>query len=327
MHAPGRVVMAAAAAMSVLVLTGCNNTEPTSPSAEGASSAATAKDRQAEDCEAVAGSLRDLVKSMISAELSTDSDSTAAIRKALTDYATTARGQAAKVTDPALRAAAERLAAAAEQLSKAKDPTDLDAPAFESGTAEMEKLCEGPLTPTASPGTPIMRLGAAGSACELPVTFDLVPLWKPEAVDLGKREDVAFLYRNGPFDAACVVDGKPAGEVGNLRVYIAKTLRTGTPRGHLEAFLAAESSDARKAGNLDVHNIRYTELTIGGQPAAEVTYEPYNKVMDHQSKYSAFALNTPRGAVVVKLAPFGADEYANVLPVYELAKKTLTMSN
>jgi hypothetical protein len=176
--------------------------------------------------------------------------------------------------------------------------------------------------PAASPSTPATRLGAADSACRLPVTFDLVAFWKPAAVDIATAGELAALYRTGPFEVVCEVDAKPAGEIGFLRVYVAKA-RTGTPRSHLEAFVAGESP---RSGGVEVRNIKYTALTIGGTPAAEVTYEPYNKALDHASKYSAFALNTPAGAVVVKLAPAGADEHPNVLPAFELARTSLTVN-
>jgi hypothetical protein len=176
--------------------------------------------------------------------------------------------------------------------------------------------------PAASPSTPAVRLGAAGSPCRLPVAFELAELWEPEAVDIDKAGELAALLRAGPFEVVCEVDAKPAGEIGFLRVYVAKA-RTGTPRSHLEAFVAAESP---KTGGVEVRNIKYTAPTIGGTPAAEVTYEPYNKALDHKSKYSAFAVNTPQGAVVVKLAPGGADEHANVLPAFELARTSLTVN-
>lgn len=179
-----------------------------------------------------------------------------------------------------------------------------------------------PGTASSEPGPPAILLGAADSACSLPVTFGLLPLWKPEAVDLAGLGELADLYRNGPFEAVCEVDAKPAGEIGFLRVYTAPG-RTGSSREHLEAFIAGESPEARRAGNLEVTKTDYRDLTLDGRPATEVTYETHNKSLGHWSKYSAFALTTGESAVVVKLSPFGDDEYGDLLPAYELARSTV----
>lgn len=316
----------AAGAASVLFLTGCGAAEPTAPPVAASTGTAAGL---TDSCRAVDASLRAMIKSLLQNAIPSEgvngTDQQAASRKALTDYARTARGQAATVADPALRAALEQHATAAGRLAEAADPTALDDPGFEAASGEIEKICQPVLAPVASPGTPDTKLGPAGSACVLPVSFDLPPLWKPKAVDVVELGELASLYRNGPFTAVCEVDAKPAGEIGFLRVYTASG-RTGSPRSHLEAFIAAENPEARKAGNFEVGKTGYRDLTIGGEPAAEVTYETYNKAMEHESKYSAFALNTARGAVVVKLSPFGADEYANVRPAFDLAERTLTVN-
>ena len=316
----------AAAAASILFLTGCGPAESAAPGA-AASTGTTAG--LADSCKTVDASFRamlaSLLKNAIPSEGAGNADEHAASRKALTDYAGAARSQAAAVADPALRAALEEHATAADKLSRATDPTALDDPGFEAASGAIEKICEPALAPSLSPGTPATKLGAAGSPCELPVAFDVPPLWKPKAVDVAELGELASLYRNGPFSVVCEVDAKPAGDIGFLRVHTAPG-RTGSPRSHLETFIAAENPEARKAGNFEVRKTDYRELTIGGQPAAEVTYETYNKSMEHESKYSAFALNTRQGAVVVKLSPFGADEHANVLPAFQLAEQTLTLN-
>jgi hypothetical protein len=325
---PKKTTVAAAVAGSILVLTGCGSGDP-APSAAPASAGTPASAAAVTgDCKAAVESFRVLVAGLFKSALATEGangDEQAATRKALTDYAAKAREQAAKVADPALRTALETHATAASKLSTSADPTDLEDPGFTKGSEQIEKVCADALTPKASPGTPTTRIGTAGSACELPVSFDLLALWKPKAIDLSELGKLAGLYRNGPFEAVCEVDGKPAGEIGFLRVYVAEDY-PGSPRSYLKTFVATESPEAVKAGNMKLTKSKYTELTIGGEPAAEVTYETYNKSMDHASKYSAFALKTPQGAVVVKLSPFGADEHVNVLPAYEKAKKTLTVN-
>ncbi|MDI6105634.1 lipoprotein [Actinoplanes sp. NEAU-A12] len=326
-YVPGRTAAAGAVTAALLSLTACNAAEPASPGAAGRATSpeASATAGLAEECKAAVTAFKDLFKGMIMNSAAEGAEKQAAFRKALTDYAAGARAQAAKISDPALRAAVENQAAAAEKLSGSADPTALEDPDFEKATAGLEKVCADAVTPTASPGTPTVRLGAAGSACDLPVAFDLVALWKPEAVDIDEFGELASMYRNGSFEVVCEVDAKPAGDIGFLRVYVSKS-SAGDPRSSLESFVAADFPEARKAGNLEVRQPKYTELTIGGQPAAEATWESYNKSMDHLSKYSAFALKTPRGAVVVRLSPFGADEHPEVLPAFELAKKSLTVN-
>jgi len=312
---------AAAATASILLLTGCKTAEATwADGSGGATAPAGASAGLAKDCTAAVTSFKDLFKGMI-----TSAGEPAAARKALTDYATAARGQAAKVSDAALRAAIEKHAAAAQTLSAAADPTALDNADFTSAAGEIEKVCAGVLAPSAPAGAPAVRVGAKGSACPLPVTFDLVALWQPKAVDVDKLGELAKLARNGPFEVVCEVDAKPAGAIGFLRVYVAPG-RKGTPRSHLQAFVGAESVEARRAGTLELKNIKVTDVTTGGQRAAEVTYETYSKTLDVTSKYSALALNTAKGAVVVKLAPAGAEEHATMLPAFELARKSLTVN-
>lgn len=326
-YMPGRTAAAAAAAAAFFSLTACNAARPASPGAAGGatSTGASAAVGLAEECKAAVTSFKDLLKGMVMNSAAEGAERQAAFGKALTDYAAGARAQAAKISDPTLRAAVEKQAAAAEKLSGSADPTALEDPDFEKATGELENVCADTVTPTTSPGTPTVRLGAAGSACDLPVAFDLVALWKPEAVDTEELGELASMFRNGPFEVVCEVDAKPAGDIGFLRVYVSKN-SAASPRSSLESFIAADFPEARKAGNLEVRKPEYTELTIGGQPAAEATWESYNKSMDHLSKCSAFALNTPRGAVVVRLSPFGADEHPNVVPAFELAKKSLTVN-
>ncbi|MFI5932212.1 lipoprotein [Actinoplanes sp. NPDC051494] len=188
----------------------------------------------------------------------------------------------------------------------------------------------GPAEPTAAATAgattlPAARVGADGSACTLPVEFDLATRWKPAAVDAAAAGELADLFRSGPFTMLCEISAKPAGSIGFLRVYVAAG-RTGTPRSHLETFVAGQFPDQRRAGNFEVVKSGYAEVTTGGQAAAEVTYETWNTSMEHAGKYSAFAVNTAGGAVVVHLSAFGADEHDETLPALRLAERTLTVT-
>ncbi|MEU5323357.1 lipoprotein [Streptomyces sp. NPDC021056] len=174
-------------------------------------------------------------------------------------------------------------------------------------------------------------IGAAGSACELPVSFDLAKDWEAEAIDSAAAEDKASptdsgdlddeiseevldsILRQGPVAAACEVDAKPAGYIGFLRIW------TGEPgdddaRTVLKEFVAAEDG-ARKA--------KYTSFTSGDLAGVEVEYVVTSALLDETKKESAFAVATPDGPVVVHLGGMDTEEHEKMTPAFELAKKTL----
>ncbi|MFF3059410.1 lipoprotein [Streptomyces sp. NPDC057909] len=158
-------------------------------------------------------------------------------------------------------------------------------------------------------------VGGSGSACALPVTFDLAASWKPEAVQLGKDEALKELARQGRVTLVCEIDAKPAGSIGFLRVWTGdRTDRT--PRQVLEAFLADEPN---------VGKITYTDTEAGTLPATEVGYTVSSELLDGPRKKRAFAVSTPRGPVVVHLGGLDSEEYEEMLPAYELAKRTVRL--
>ncbi|MGW9133756.1 lipoprotein [Streptomyces sp. NPDC055681] len=158
-------------------------------------------------------------------------------------------------------------------------------------------------------------IGGSGSACPLPVTFDLAASWKPEAVQLGEDEALKELARQGPVTLVCEIDAKPAGSIGFLRVWTGdRTDRT--PRQVLEAFLADEPNAGK---------ITYTDTEAGTLPATEVGYTVSSELLDGPRKKRAFAVSTPRGPVVVHLGGLDSEEYEEMLPAYELAKRTVRL--
>jgi hypothetical protein len=196
------------------------------------------------------------------------------------------------------------------------------------GCSSAEPAGPGPVTvaspAAASESAPAVaageRIGAAGSACELPLTFQTAAEWKPSAVDAKTLGELTGLTKIGEFDVVCEIDAKPSGNIGFLRVHVAKGL-SGLPREHLAAFLKAD------AGKKEILGATYADVRIGAQQGAEVTWEIYSADLDHRSRYSAFALNTKAGAVVVKLSPFGVEEYAGTQPAYLLAQNTVTVAD
>ena len=164
-------------------------------------------------------------------------------------------------------------------------------------------------------------VGAAGSACELPVTFDVAKSWKAEAVDAEEAGDAsgdlaeladAFL-RQGPVTMACEIDAKPAGNVGFLRVWTGKP-GDADARTVLAGFVAAEEGASGE---------KYRTFTAGGLTGAEVEYTTTSKLMEETKQEHALAVTTPDGPVVLHLGGMDTEEHKAMLPAYELAKSTL----
>ncbi len=174
-------------------------------------------------------------------------------------------------------------------------------------------------------------VGAAGSACELPVRFDIAQHWKAKSVDAEKElskaskgEDGdlsgaladAFL-RQGPVTAACEIDAKPAGNIGFLRVWTGKP-GDADAGSVLRGFVAAEDNVSKEK----YHSFK----TGGGLAAVEVEYLYTSKLLDETKKESAFAVSTPDGPVVLHLGGMDTEEHEEMRPAYDLAKQTLALS-
>lgn len=180
----------------------------------------------------------------------------------------------------------------------------------ESDEAAKPEKSAAPAVKTAAKGGTV---GGAGSGCELPVTFDLAKDWKPKAVEVDPDSDFAELAEQGPVTMACEIDAKPAGQIGFLRVWRAKTT-TVTPREALKGFVGADENASGAA---------YKEVTGGGQPLTEVAYTVHSELMDEDRPAHAFALSTPDGPVVIHLGGLDSDEHGEMLPAYELAKQSV----
>lgn len=178
-------------------------------------------------------------------------------------------------------------------------------------------------------------IGAAGSACELPVTFDIAQYWEAEAIDSGTEKDESAgdgsadaekdelaqkiadaLLHQGTVTAACEVDAKPAGNIGFLRIWTGKP-GSGDARGVLKAFLADETG---------VSKAKYSAFKAGGVAGAEVKYLVTSELMEETKEETALAVTTEKGPVVIHLGGLDSEEHRAMLPAYELAKKTLRVS-
>ncbi|MGW6565461.1 lipoprotein [Streptomyces sp. NPDC054975] len=154
-------------------------------------------------------------------------------------------------------------------------------------------------------------IGAAGSACELPVAFGLAADWKPKAVKATDDEVFAALGKQGPATMVCEIDAKPAGNIGYMRVW---TAGKGPARTALEGFVNAEKNTSK---------VSYKETSTGALPVVEVTYTVYNELMEESKEERAFAVAAPKGTVIVHLGGLDSQEHREMLPAYELARTSL----
>ncbi|MCO8276718.1 lipoprotein [Actinoplanes sp. TRM 88003] len=193
----------------------------------------------------------------------------------------------------------------------------LAAAALFLGACQGDDAEQPPAQPSASPaaaGAPeAARVGAADSACTLPVTFGTAEDWTAKAVKMDEDDELfAALAQRGPMTMACEVDAKPAGLIGFLRVWTGKTA---DPRAGLTAFI----------GDRALKPV-FTEVQIGGQPGLEVVYEQKSQLDDELEPERAFLVPTGKGLVTVSLDSFDSGEYEDMLPAYELAKSSLKIN-
>lgn len=192
-----------------------------------------------------------------------------------------------------------------------------------SGTSREGASTGRPAEATDATGTSVRSggtIGARGSVCELPVTFDIAEDWKAGAVDPAAAgdspagEEVAdALLRQGPVTTVCEVDAKPAGNIGFLRVFTGPP-GAGDARTVLRAFVAAEE---------DVSEETYRSFTTGGLEGVEVEYARTSELLDEPKKERALAVGTAQGPVVLHLGGMDTEEHEQMLPAYELARRTL----
>ncbi|NED15886.1 hypothetical protein G3I33_31015 [Streptomyces sp. SID9124] len=194
--------------------------------------------------------------------------------------------------------------------------TGCSSDADSDGGAKAEKSAGTPAGKGAKTAAEGGTVGGAGSGCELPVTFGLAKDWKPEAVQpVAPDAELAELFTQGPVDLVCEIDAKPAGHIGFLRVWQGKSTNA-SPRATLEGFVKAEENTSE---------VTYTQVTAGKQAVTEVTYTFRSPLMDGPRLTHAFALSTPEGPVVVHLGGLDAAEHKDMLPAYELAKKSVRL--
>ncbi|WP_416968884.1 lipoprotein [Streptomyces sp. 4F14] len=191
----------------------------------------------------------------------------------------------------------------------------------DAGSTAASEAGKSSATPSSAPSAAASggTLGAKGSACELPVTFETAAKWKAESIAAPKdaSEDLLdALLRQGPVDGVCEIDAKPAGHVGFIRVYQGKP-GGADARTVLKGFVGAEKG---------VSEEKYTTFTAGGVSGVEVSYRVHVELLDETKTEHALAVTTPEGPVVIHLGGLDDAEHKAMLPAFELAERTLRVT-
>jgi hypothetical protein len=155
-------------------------------------------------------------------------------------------------------------------------------------------------------------VGAKGSACPLPVSFEVAKSWKPKAVEALADDKLESLMRQGDFTLVCEIDAKPAGMLGFLRVWSSPE-PDADPRKALEAYVGTYKYATEQ---------QYREVKAGSVTAAEATYISAAPESD-KKRERVLAVATPKGVVVLHLGGLDTDEHEQMLPAYVLAKQSL----
>jgi len=213
----------------------------------------------------------------------------------------------------------KEIATEADKVATAKNPAEAGNEGLQAALGKLEQYCPregkpGSTASTAPGGVVAGAVGAAGSGCELPVTFPVADKWKPKAVDVADDDPLAELARKGSLRMVCEIDAKPAGHIGFIRVW--SNPKTTVPREALKPLLT--EAKTRK--------VSYTPFTAGGKEAVEVAFEQHQELADGYVKRRAFGVPTGGGVIVVELGGLDNEEYAGMLPAYEQAKSGLTVS-
>jgi hypothetical protein len=150
------------------------------------------------------------------------------------------------------------------------------------------------------------------TACALPVTVPLADKWlaKPVGTNGGLP---AALVRQGESTLACEIDAKPAGQVGFLRIWIAKRGAT-DPRPVVEAFLAADRG---------LTDVAFRDVKAGGMKATEATFRRESPMEAGGKRERALAVAAPTGVAVLALSGLNSEQYDAMLPAYVLARRDM----
>lgn len=169
-------------------------------------------------------------------------------------------------------------------------------------------------------------VGAADSACPLPVVFDRDQGWVPkrprveEITDASVQESLASLTSPGPFDLACELISPV--DLGALRVYTGPAALAGRdPEALLETFVDAHEEGAAR-------DVAFAPVTAeSGIALVEVTYERYDDLDEAYVPRHAFLAPGDDGVALFLLGGLDAEEHEGMLPAYELARRSVRLAD
>ncbi|MFE0044170.1 lipoprotein [Streptomyces albireticuli] len=184
-----------------------------------------------------------------------------------------------------------------------------------AGKTEPSKSAVPSATETAESGRGSgTRVGEAGSACELPVSFETAEGWKANTMSEAESDLLGDITHHKSLKGTCEIDTKDRA-INRMLVWTGPATDS-SARHVLDVFMTEE-------GKYLVES-KYQDLKVGGQPAVEVVYKLNSPKLGEDREQRALALSTPKGVAVIQLRGFDTEEHRRILPVYELAKKTMS---
>ncbi|MEU3601125.1 lipoprotein [Streptomyces sp. NPDC006798] len=159
--------------------------------------------------------------------------------------------------------------------------------------------------------TKTQRIGAAGSTCALPVTFEIPADWKTAAAP----SEAQHLLTVGLSEIVCELDARHGGTTGFVRVYLDRS-RSSTPRFAVERFVTENKLAQRK-------NVEYRDTKVGPYEAVEVSYEGHNETWDARQKETHIGFRTPKGLLVLDVDAQDPIDHDALLPELDRIKDSL----
>lgn len=167
---------------------------------------------------------------------------------------------------------------------------------------------ESAATPAAAASMADPRAAAAagkvgfGAGCPFPATFSTPARWKP--VDASGTGTVV----GSGIRLVCEIDGKPAGVVGFIRVWV-RTPDATPPAALGRAFVNGWATKATE--------LRSRDLPIAGAPGAELQFRQAGTLN------RVFVVALPAAVVIVNWGGTDDEEHVSGLPAYILARSTI----
>lgn len=207
---------------------------------------------------------------------------------------------------------AEAPAGTTKENAKPAEPTT-GATGRTGGTGKATEAAKSGKAGKAGKGLKDGRIGDAGTACALPVSFEAPKDWKLTGFTAEDQDFLRKLSGHRSVTGACELSASPTGVIGFIRVFTIDGPGN-SPRQALENFVAEEKR---------VSEPRYTETELGGLPAAEVVYTQQDLLLDKPQTRRGLAVKTPKGLTVLHLEGVESDDPKVMIPAYEQAKSTM----